>query len=72
MFVGLWRSRFRFFAKHYSLAFNWAVPWVVRLGLWAEERRARAAGPPEHELTARLDAYRRVRELSYVRTGRRE
>ncbi len=67
MYVALWRSRFRFFGKHYSALFNRVVPWVVRLGLGAEERRARAAGLPEAELAARLGAYRRVRELSYAR-----
>jgi N-acetylglucosaminyl-diphospho-decaprenol L-rhamnosyltransferase len=72
MFVALWRSRFRFFAKHYSAVFNRLVPWVVRLGLWAEERRARHEAQTGHlsaqEFAARLDAYRRVRELSYART----
>jgi hypothetical protein len=65
MFVTLWRSRFRFFARHYGALFNRVVPWMVRMGLAAEERRARAAGLPAPELAARLDMYRRVRELSY-------
>ncbi|MFZ5917102.1 MAG: glycosyltransferase family 2 protein [Chloroflexota bacterium] len=43
MFVVLWRSRFRLFGKHYSRAFRWAARWLVRLGLWAEARRAQAA-----------------------------
>lgn len=64
MFVALWRSRFRFFAKHYGALFNRAVRWIVRLGLGAEERRARAAGLPEEELAVRLEMYRQVRELS--------
>jgi GT2 family glycosyltransferase len=68
MFVALWRSRFRLFAKHYSPAFNRVAPGVVRLGLWAEERRARAAGSSAQELAARLEMYRRVRELSHART----
>ncbi len=66
MFVALWRSRFRFFGKYYSPVFTRVAGWVVRLGLGAEERRARAAGLPAQELAARLDAYRRVRELSYA------
>jgi N-acetylglucosaminyl-diphospho-decaprenol L-rhamnosyltransferase len=66
MFVSLWRSRFRFFAKHYGAWFNRVVPWAVRLGLRAEERRARAAGLPAPELAARLDACRQVRELTYA------
>jgi len=63
MFLALWRSRFRFFAKHYGPLFNRVVPWVVRLGLRAEERRARAAGLSTQDLAARLDTYRHVREL---------
>lgn len=43
MFVTLWQSRFRLFGKHYSAAFRWAARRLVRLGLWAETRRARAA-----------------------------
>jgi GT2 family glycosyltransferase len=43
MFAALWRSRFRLFGKHYSEAFRWAARWLVRLGLWAEARRAQAA-----------------------------
>lgn len=43
MFVALWRSRFRLYGKHYSRAFRWAARRLVRLGLWAEARRARAA-----------------------------
>jgi GT2 family glycosyltransferase len=43
MFVALWRSRFRLFGKHYGGAFRWAARRLVRLGLWAEGRRARAA-----------------------------
>jgi GT2 family glycosyltransferase len=43
MFVALWCSRFRLFSKHYSGAFRWAARWLVRLGLWAEARRAQAA-----------------------------
>jgi len=66
MFVALWQSRFRLFNKHYSQAFRWAARGLVRLGLWAEARRARAAGrrgelSPE-ELAGRLSALRQVRD----------
>jgi len=71
MFVALWRSRFRFFAKHYSARFNRVVRWVVRLGLWAGERRARgqarAGQLSAADLAAQLDMYRQVRELSRKR-----
>jgi len=43
MFVALWRSRLRLFGKYYSGTFRWAARRLVRLGLWAEARRARAA-----------------------------
>jgi N-acetylglucosaminyl-diphospho-decaprenol L-rhamnosyltransferase len=43
MLVALWQSRFRLFRKHYSPAFRWVARWLVRLGLWAESRRARAS-----------------------------
>jgi len=70
MFVALWRSRFRFFARHYGPQFNRGVRWMVRLGLAAEERRARRQAQsgqmPAQELASRLEMYRQVRELSYA------
>jgi len=42
MFVALWRSRFLMFDKHESAAWRWAARRLVRLGLWAERRRATA------------------------------
>jgi N-acetylglucosaminyl-diphospho-decaprenol L-rhamnosyltransferase len=67
MFVALWRSRFLMFEKHEGALFIRAARWLVRLGLWAEVRRARAAhrrgelsGP---ELEGRLAAYREVAAL---------
>jgi N-acetylglucosaminyl-diphospho-decaprenol L-rhamnosyltransferase len=33
MFVALWRSRLRLFARHYSPAFNWAARRLIGLGL---------------------------------------
>lgn len=67
MFVALWRSRYQLFEKHYSRLFQWAVQHIVRLGLWAEARRARAAARrgeiTESELTGHLAAYRRVAKM---------
>jgi hypothetical protein len=64
MFVELWRSRFRLFDKHYSAPFRWAARRLVRLGLRAEARRARAAHRrgdlSAAELSDWLDALRRV------------
>jgi N-acetylglucosaminyl-diphospho-decaprenol L-rhamnosyltransferase len=68
MFVALWKSRYQLFEKHYSRLFQWMARHIVKLGLWAEVRRARAAAQrgeiTENELTSRLTAYRQVREIS--------
>jgi N-acetylglucosaminyl-diphospho-decaprenol L-rhamnosyltransferase len=68
MFVALWKSRYQLFEKQYSRLFQWVVRRIVRLGLWAEARRARAAARrgeiTQSELTSRLMAYRQVREIS--------
>jgi N-acetylglucosaminyl-diphospho-decaprenol L-rhamnosyltransferase len=68
MFVALWKSRYQLFEKHYSRLFQWMARRIVRLGLWAEVRQARAAAQrgeiTESELTSRLTAYRQVREMS--------
>jgi N-acetylglucosaminyl-diphospho-decaprenol L-rhamnosyltransferase len=67
MFVALWRSRFLMFEKHEGSAFRCAARWLVRLGLWAEARRARAAyrrgESSPGELQGRLEAYREVAAL---------
>ena len=64
MFAALWRSRFRLFGKHYSRSFRWAARRLVRLGLQAEARRARASHRrgklSAEELAARLDVLRYV------------
>jgi len=67
MFVALWKSRYQLFEKHYSPLFRWMARRIVRWGLWAEIRRARAAARrgeiAESELTGRLAAYRRVARM---------
>jgi N-acetylglucosaminyl-diphospho-decaprenol L-rhamnosyltransferase len=67
MFVALWRSRFLMFDKHESGAWRWAARRLVKLGLWAERRRATAAYRQgeisETELQGRLAAYREVAAL---------
>ncbi|MGC8787812.1 MAG: glycosyltransferase family 2 protein [Anaerolineae bacterium] len=69
MFVALWRSRFRLYAKHYGRFDHWALRHIVRLGLWNEKRRARrqaAAGIiSQEELDRRIAAYQRVQEITY-------
>ncbi|MBN1401084.1 MAG: glycosyltransferase family 2 protein [Anaerolineae bacterium] len=67
MFVALWRSRYRLFAKHYSRLYGWLVRMIVRAGLRREARRVSACAE-RGELTAeeaqgRLAAYRQVMEL---------
>jgi GT2 family glycosyltransferase len=63
MYVALWRSRFRLFEKHYGPVFNLAARWLVRLGLWAETRRARQSQSGQG-LENRLSAYSQVRDLA--------
>jgi N-acetylglucosaminyl-diphospho-decaprenol L-rhamnosyltransferase len=68
MFVALWKSRYQLFEKHYNRLFLWTARRIVRFGLWAKVRQARMAARrgeiTESELTSRLTAYRRVREMS--------
>jgi GT2 family glycosyltransferase len=67
MFVALWRSRFLMFEAHESAAFRWWARRLVRLGLWAEARRARAARQrgelSDGQLELRLSAFREVAAL---------
>jgi GT2 family glycosyltransferase len=67
MYVALWRSRFLMFEKHEGAAFRWTARRLVRLGLWAKARRARAAHArgeiTADELAGRLAAYREVTAL---------
>jgi hypothetical protein len=67
MFVALWRSRYLMFEKHRGALFRFCLRWLVRLGLWAEARRARAAyGRREissQEMQGRLDAFQEVASL---------
>ncbi len=65
MFVALWRSRFRLFNKHYGPVFNLTARLLVRLGLWAEMRRAWQSQSGE-ALQRRLVAYRQVRKLTDI------
>ena len=69
MFVALWRSRFRLFAKHYGPVFNWVVQRIVRAGLRhaADQARSEAAAGmiSDPELEGRLAAYERVREMTH-------
>jgi GT2 family glycosyltransferase len=67
MFVALWRSRFLMYDKHESAAFRWVARRLVRLGLWAEGRRARTACRRSEidraELERRLSALQEVASL---------
>ncbi len=67
MFVALWRSRFLMFDKHQSVGFRWTARRLVRLGLWAEGRRAgrahRQGEIDAAQLQGRLDAYREIAAL---------
>ena len=67
MFVALWRSRFLMYEKHESRLFRGAARALLRLGLRAEERRARKAWAnctiDPALLERRLAAYREVASL---------
>jgi len=62
MVVALWRSRYTLFRKHYSPLYRWAVRRIVRAGMRAQMRRARAEldGPDAEAL---IDAYREVARM---------
>lgn len=67
MFVALWRSRYRLFAKHYGVIYGAAARMIVRAALRRDTERARRAaqrgqiGPDEAE--RRIAAYRQVMEM---------
>jgi GT2 family glycosyltransferase len=66
-FVNLWRSRHRLYGRFYGPLRRWLTARIVRLGMWAEVRRARAAATrceitPE-ELAQRLEAARQVGQM---------
>lgn len=69
MFVALWRSRFRLYAKHYNRFDNWALQGIVRLGLWNEGRKAQQQAQAgiisQKELASRMAAYQRVLEMAH-------
>jgi hypothetical protein len=63
-----WSSRFRFFGKYYPQTWQAANRWLVRLGLWAEARRAKSAlhqgGISPEEYAERLAAFRQVAAMA--------
>ena len=67
MFVALWRSRYRLFAKHEGQLYRWLVARIVAAGLAQEERRVRRSareGRLDAEAAAhRLSAFAEVRRL---------
>ncbi|MCD6289061.1 MAG: glycosyltransferase family 2 protein [Anaerolineae bacterium] len=67
MYVALWRSRYRFFHRYYPAAWRVLARSIVRVGLWAEARRARQAMTrgdiSREEMDRRLAAYREVARL---------
>ena len=68
MFVALWKSRLRLFAKHYPPAFNWAARRLLRLGLARLRRQAqaerRAGALDEPTFIRRLTAFDDVERMS--------
>ena len=62
MFTVLWQSRLRYFARYHGALYNRLLHRLIRAGMAAEARRARAGAPPD--LDARLDAYAAVVRLA--------
>lgn len=62
MFVELWRSRLRYYARHHRTGYNRLVRTVVRLGMRAEAARARGhlRGPALERRLAAIEAVRRL------------
>jgi hypothetical protein len=66
-FVNLWRSRYRLYERFYGPIRRWAAGHIVRLGMRAEVRRARAQAArgeigPE-ELSRRVETAQQVQDL---------
>jgi GT2 family glycosyltransferase len=63
-FLNLWQSRKRLYDRFYGRGRRWLAGWIVRLGMWAEGRRAQAAAAhgliSAEELAARLAVTRKV------------
>ncbi|MBI3538441.1 MAG: glycosyltransferase family 2 protein [Chloroflexi bacterium] len=62
-FVNLWRARFYLFSKHYSRAFQFVAPALVRAGLRYLARQARRARVTQDEKEKMLSAYQQIRNL---------
>jgi hypothetical protein len=66
-FLNLWRSRKRLYDRFYGLRRRWLAAQIVRLGMWAEARRARQAAArreiAREELASHLAAAREVKAL---------
>jgi hypothetical protein len=66
-YVEKWRSRRRFYARYYPAWWQATNRLIIRVGLWAEERRARLAHQrgeiSPDELAGRVAAYERVAEI---------
>ena len=66
-FLNLWRSRKRLYDRFYGPRRRWLAAQIVRLGMWAEARRARQAAARGEialeELPSRLAAVEKVKAL---------
>jgi N-acetylglucosaminyl-diphospho-decaprenol L-rhamnosyltransferase len=75
-FLNLWRSRRRLYARFYGPVRRWAAGQLVRLGMRAEARRARALAArgeiEPQELKERLEAIRQVQGLFGAGNVKRE
>jgi N-acetylglucosaminyl-diphospho-decaprenol L-rhamnosyltransferase len=66
-FVNLWRSRLRLYDRFYGPVRRWLAGRIVRLGMWAEARQARAAAARGEitpaELAERVKSAQAVNDL---------
>ncbi len=66
-FVNLWRSRKRLYDRFYGPRRRWLAGQIIRLGMWAEARRVRAAAArgeiSSDECAARILSVKEVSEL---------
>ena len=72
-YVEKWRSRFIFYERYYPAWWQITNRQIIRAGLWAEARRARAAHRrgdlTSSELAQSLDAFRQVARLNAPPAG---
>ncbi len=62
-FINLWKSRYKFYRKHYSPLKVWLAGQLIRVGMRRKAKLDRQNNADDSELTQRLDGYRTVTEI---------